>query len=319
MKSRAPRWSFWPTGSSLAFRSCARYGLTLPLFLSAVAGAEPPDKSGSSRGLDYEEVARREHAIEKFMENSKADVERLKARVLLRGRAYYRMVRGMPTGDFLVHASLVERQRMALLRDLDALEKLEKDRAGAEARRNQTRALRKDLEQNEQARAAMVAQKERDRAFELAFSSSRAGSSHTAVYGALSPLGFAADNFAALKGELPFPVPGRAEVQVVKKSFASGAGLEVRTSPGTPVRSIFGGRVAFADHYAEYGNTVIVDHGDNYFTVTANLSAIEIKIGQELASGTRIGIVGVEGGSGVVYFEVRRGPETLEPGEWFGI
>jgi murein hydrolase activator len=313
MKSRAPRWSFWPTGSSLAFRSCARYGLTLPLFLSAVAGAEPPDKSGSSRGLDYEEVARREHAIEKFMENSKADVERLKARVLLRGRAYYRMVRGMPTGDFLVHASLVERQRMALLRDLDALEKLEKDRAGAEARRNQTRALRKDLEQNEQARAAMVAQKERDRAFELAFSSSRAGSSHTAVYGALSPLGFAADNFAALKGELPFPVPGRAEVQVVKKSFASGAGLEVRTSPGTPVRSIFGGRVAFADHYAEYGNTVIVDHGDNYFTVRRTFPLSKLKLARSWRAAPASELLGSRAARGSSILRFGGGPRLWNP------
>lgn len=296
-------------------------GLALPLLLAVAALAEPrADKKASmNRGMDYEEVARREHAIEKFLENSKADFDRLRSRVLLRGRAYYRMVRGMPSGDFLVHASLVERQRMALLRDLDALEKLEKDRAAAEKRRNETRAMRRDLEQNEQARGAILAQRERDRAFELAFSSSRSGASHTAVYGALSPLGFAADSLAALKGELPFPIPGRAEVQVVKKPFASGAGLELRTTIGTPVRCIFAGRVAFADHYAEYGNTVIIDHGDNYFTVTASLSAVDVKVGQELSAGTRLGVVGSEGGAGVVYFEVRRGPETLEPGEWFGI
>jgi murein hydrolase activator len=298
--------------------------LLVPMLLGAAALAEPRSdkldrKSSATRGTDYEEVARREHAIEKFIESSKADLDRLKSRVLLRGRAYYRMVRGMPSGDFLVHASLVERQRMALLRDLDALEKLEKDRASAERRRNETRTLRRELEQNEQARGVLLAQRERDRAFELAFSSSRTGASHTAVYGALSPLGFAADSLAALKGELAFPIPGRAEVQVVKKPFASGAGLELRASPGTPVRSIFAGRVAFADHYADYGNTVIIDHGDNYFTVTASLSAVDVKVGQELSAGTRVGVVGIEGGSGIVYFEVRRGPETLEPGEWFGI
>jgi murein hydrolase activator len=290
--------------------------------LSAVASAEPPPGRKPQRapsGVDYEEVMRRQNSIEKYLEGSKEDWARLKARILYRGRAYYRMTRGLPSGDFLAHASLVERQRIALLRDLDQFDKLSKDRAGAEKRLNETRNLRRELEQSDAARSAILAQKERDRAFELAFSSSRVASSHTAVYGALSPLGFSADSFAALKGELSFPIPGRTEVRVVKKPFASGPGLELRSSPGTPVRSIYGGRVAFADHYADYGNTVIIDHGENYFSVTSGLSSIEAKVGQELVSGTRIGIVGFEGGTGIIYFEVRRGPETLEPGEWFGI
>jgi len=307
-----------PLGISSRFWGLALLG---GLCLSAVAGAEPPSnrKASRARGVDYEELTRRQHSIEKYLESSKVDWERMRARVLYRGRAYYRMTRGMPNGDFFAHAQLVERQRIALLRDLDQLDKLTKDRNGAEKRFAEARNLRRELEQSAEAQSALVAQKERDRAFELAFSSSRAAGSHTAIYGALSPIGFSSDSFASLKGELPFPLPGRAEVRVVKKAFASGPGLELRAGPGTPVRSIYSGRVAFADHYADYGNTVIIDHGENYFTVTSGLSSIEAKVGQELVSGTRLGTVGVEGGAGLIYFEVRRGPETLEPGEWFGI
>ncbi len=79
------------------------------------------------------------------------------------------------------------------------------------------------------------------------------------------------------------------------------------------------GRVAYADEYPEYGKTVLLDHGDGYFTVTAGLGSIEVRVGEDLPAGARLGLCGNAGTQGRIYFEVRQGTETLHPGEWFGI
>ena len=45
---------------------------------------------------------------------------------------------------------------------------------------------------------------------------------------------------------------------------------------GSVVRAVQAGRVAFADTYAAYGRTVILDHGAGYYTVSANLGSIPL-------------------------------------------
>ena len=66
--------------------------------------------------------------------------------------------------------------------------------------------------------------------------------------------------FRSLMGRLPFPIAGRAEVRKVSRRGAGGPGVELTALDGAPVRSVAAGRVAFADTYADYGLTVIVDH-----------------------------------------------------------
>jgi septal ring factor EnvC (AmiA/AmiB activator) len=93
----------------------------------------------------------------------------------------------------------------------------------------------------------------------------------------------------------------------------------MRAPGGTVVRSVFPGRVAFADSYADYGRTVILDHGGGYYTVSANLGDVEVKVGDELAGGARIGTLAGGSAGSTLYFEVRIGQETADPAEWFGI
>ncbi len=89
------------------------------------------------------------------------------------------------------------------------------------------------------------------------------------------------------------------------------------TAPrGSVVRAVYAGRVAFSDSYAEYGNTVIVEHGSSYYTVSASLGEIAVAVGDDVAAGTRLGTVGRDG---ALYIEVRVGTETVDPAEWFGL
>jgi len=299
--------------------------LLVALFLAAPVRSEPVafELDLDSIGRDLERIRLEEHSLRKVMDRSQSEVEILRQRVILRGRAYYRLSRSGPPGDFFEHAVRVERLRSSLLMDLARLDRILGDKKKADrslaALARRRAPLEVEARAADRARDALLEQSERQRAFELAFSSSRGASAHTAVYSAGSELGIVAETFVAMRGRLPFPVPGRAEVEPVQLPYARGPGLYMKAHLGAPARSVFSGRVAYADEYPEYGKTVLLDHGDGYFTVTANLGSIEVRVGDDLPAGARLGLCGTSGGQGRIYFEVRQGAETLRPGEWFGI
>ncbi len=95
-------------------------------------------------------------------------------------------------------------------------------------------------------------------------------------------------------------------------------GVEFVNAFGTPVYAAGDGSVIFAglDDVAiyspwrvYYGNLVVIEHEDNLFTLYAHLSKIDVKTGDLIAMGDKIGEVGQSGvaiGSHL-HFEVRRG------------
>ena len=85
------------------------------------------------------------------------------------------------------------------------------------------------------------------------------------------------------------------------------------------MRAVFAGRVAFAADYPELGNTVILDHGAQFYTVSSHLERITVSVGEELEAGQRIGTLGSVDQKPGLLFEVRAGHSTLNTAEWFGI
>jgi septal ring factor EnvC (AmiA/AmiB activator) len=128
-----------------------------------------------------------------------------------------------------------------------------------------------------------------------------------------------AGGFASARGRLLFPVVARADIRPAHREGTEGPGLEIRAPAGSPVRAVFAARVAFADRYGPYGRIVILDHGDRYYTVSGDLDSIDVKIGQDVAAGDRLGTVGDDGAGSMVYFEVRHGSQTVPPGPWLGL
>ena len=59
--------------------------------------------------------------------------------------------------------------------------------------------------------------------------------------------------------------------------------------------------------------------GGGYYTVSANLAEIEVKVGDDVKGGGRIATLGGGSAGSTLYFEVRIGQETADPAEWFGI
>jgi septal ring factor EnvC (AmiA/AmiB activator) len=170
------------------------------------------------------------------------------------------------------------------------------------------------------ARMAMDDEQRRQAAFDRAFQSSAGGGDYVAVYGGN---GIGPDTqgagFVAARGRLLFPVVGRAEVRPAHREGTDGPGLEIHAAAGAVVRAVYAGRVAFADRYGPYGRIVILDHGDHYHTVSGDLGDIDVKIGQDVQAGERIGTVGDDGQGPMLYFEVRHGSQTVPPAAWLGL
>lgn len=251
------------------------------------------------------------------------------ARVLARGAAFYKMSRAglLPVGGgfgaLVTHAMHVERSRRLLAANLEEETRL----------RSRTAQLARDLERvardrvalanqrtsMDAARLAMDDERRRQAAFDKAFETST-GADYVAVYGGSGlPPDPTSAGFASARGRLLFPIVGRAEVRAAHREGTDGPGLEIHAPVGTVVRAVFGGRVAFADRYGPYGRIVIVDHGDHYYTVSGDLDEVDVKIGQELAAGERVGTVGDDGQGAMLYFEVRHGSQTIAPGAWLGL
>jgi murein DD-endopeptidase MepM/ murein hydrolase activator NlpD len=72
-------------------------------------------------------------------------------------------------------------------------------------------------------------------------------------------------------------------------------GVDYPAPQGTPVRSVGDGVVEFAGWRGGYGNMVQVRHGNERATLYAHLSRIDVRSGQRVDQGTRLGSVGATG------------------------
>jgi septal ring factor EnvC (AmiA/AmiB activator) len=251
-------------------------------------------------------------------------------RALLRGRVYARLARAglLPVGGgfraLVDHATRLERLRRGIESDVVEQKRATVERAKLARKLEELKQRIVPLETERDAMArvesALLSADDRERAFERAFESS-ASSDHTAVYGALGPSDPAelSGGFGRMRGRLPLPIAGRAEVRPARRVGSDGPGLEMRAPLGTPVRAMYPGRVAFADSYADYGKTVIVDHGGRHYTVSANLGSIDVQVGDDVEVNSRLGTVGDVGRGALVYVEIRVGSETVDPAAWFGL
>jgi murein DD-endopeptidase MepM/ murein hydrolase activator NlpD len=95
-------------------------------------------------------------------------------------------------------------------------------------------------------------------------------------------------------------------------------GVEFSSSSGTPILAAAGGQVIFAgDDMSEkvalwpefYGNYIVIEHDQAFYSLYAHLSQINVSIGQSVLAGETIGLVGASGSAigSHLHFEVRVG------------
>lgn len=130
--------------------------------------------------------------------------------------------------------------------------------------------------------------------------------------------------FANLEGRLDAPVTGavlRRFGKVIDDEFRTATfrkGVDFAVGVGDPVYGVADGYVRFAGWLGGYGRMLIVDHGDEYFTVFGHLDRIDVEVGERVARGVTIGAAGDTGSlSGArLYFEIRKGSQALDPARW---
>jgi len=130
--------------------------------------------------------------------------------------------------------------------------------------------------------------------------------------------------FLEKKGTLPPPVAGvlvalfqqdvTNSLGISKKSD----GIAIKAPNSSKVKAIFPGTVVFAGYLRGYGNTIIVHHGFQYYSITSRVEGIAVEKNQTVKTGSILGETGetatlMEEGT---YFEIRHGSTSLDPTQW---
>jgi murein DD-endopeptidase MepM/ murein hydrolase activator NlpD len=96
-------------------------------------------------------------------------------------------------------------------------------------------------------------------------------------------------------------------------------GIGIGAPLGTPVKAVAGGKVALVQRLSTYGLTVVVAHGDGYYSLYMQLATANVQVDQAIQRGSVIGTVG---GSNTDYgphlhFEIRGENQiALDPADW---
>ena len=131
-------------------------------------------------------------------------------------------------------------------------------------------------------------------------------------------------SFSAHKGLLIIPVKGRiislfGQYKNRKYNITNfRSGIDIKADKGEPIRSVFQGKVLYSSWFKGYGNMVIIDHGNSYYTIYAHLEEIFKSKGDAVETREVIATVGDTGSmeGAKLYFEVRHHGKPQNPLGW---
>lgn len=98
------------------------------------------------------------------------------------------------------------------------------------------------------------------------------------------------------------------------------SGIDIADSTGTKILASRSGTVTFASYNGNYGNMIIINHGNGIETAYAHLSAINVSVGQGVSQGQVIGKMGATGRvtGPHLHFEIRINGTAVNPRNYIG-
>jgi len=210
-------------------------------------------------------------------------------------------------------AEVIAKLDKKIATNAETLEKLESDRNRLKALLTQLKKQAAELKRLDELKAKQEAQ-ERERERQAA---NRKSPVDTKPVKRVPVKG----GFLKQKGRLEYPVNGKLVRRFGSRLPTSGMrseGTFFDTQGSVSVKSIFRGRVLFADFLKGYGLLIIVDHGDDHISLYGHNDRLLKKVGDKVESNEIIAKSGVTGGlkSHGLYFEIRKNATPIDASKW---
>jgi murein DD-endopeptidase MepM/ murein hydrolase activator NlpD len=92
-------------------------------------------------------------------------------------------------------------------------------------------------------------------------------------------------------------------------------GIDIGSSPGTPIESPAPGKVVKAGSGPDFGRHVVIDHGNGVRSLYGHMKQVDVKAGQTVEKGQVIGLVGSSGKSTGphLHYEVLVNGKAVDP------
>ena len=130
--------------------------------------------------------------------------------------------------------------------------------------------------------------------------------------------------FPKLKGQLEWPAQGRVITKFGRqwnpklKTTTENPGIDIKGKPGSEIRTVLGGIVTTITFIRGFGTTIIIDHGNGFYTVYGHVTKVEIFEDSQVRGGEVIAYMGdsssINGTQ--LHFEIWGQGKKLDPEKW---
>jgi len=131
-------------------------------------------------------------------------------------------------------------------------------------------------------------------------------------------------DFAQLKGSLEWPVKGKivrhfgAKRDRMTNTETFSPGILIKIETESEVMAVAEGVIIHANYLHGYGNMIIVDHGEGWYSLYGHLYSRQKDLGETVKKGEVIGICSETGHNlgPIMFFGIRNRDESYDPVEW---
>ena len=130
--------------------------------------------------------------------------------------------------------------------------------------------------------------------------------------------------FPKLIGQLEWPAQGRVITKFGRqwnpklKTTTENPGIDIKGKPGSEIRSVLGGIVTTITFIRGFGTTIIIDHGNGFYTVYGHVTKVETYEDSQVRGGEVIAYMGdsssINGAQ--LHFEIWGQGKKLDPEKW---